>query len=229
MKRAIVNELTQMNDKLQGHVYMMYYGYMNLCIKAEPAALLPVKVKIDNEIRNIEDVASVAKQEGEDYQLAVIPKTEEDIIDIAKGIATSHPEFKQERKTLDIEMHDGTHRDVPYLLLVMPEVDNNRYDLLKNMVNMFYDDCKAKMELVFAVSGAKIANLTAGEAPDKIDEIKKAMKDQHEMWEKHRDKLHDDKLKEIEEGHERWLTEKAESKQRESDDDSGVVTSMRMN
>jgi hypothetical protein len=48
------------------------------------------------------------------------------------------------------------------------------------------------------------------------------------MWDKHRDKLRDDKLKGIEEGHQHWMTQKEEHQQQRSGDNS-VATSMRLN
>ena len=225
MKRAIINEVSQMNDKLQGYVYMMYFGFVNLCVKAEPSALIPIKMTIDGESLKIEDVANVALQG--DYQMMVIPKYEDDLPTIRKSIAKTHPEFKQEHKALDVEMDDGSHKGAPYVLLTMPEVDDNRYDVLTQAANVLYDTCKAKMGRVIAESDRKIAELTVGEKKEDIDIIKKAVEEQRDVWVKHREKLHNDKIEEIEEGHRHWETQKAEKDNEQSSNDSSVATSMR--
>ena len=226
MKRAVINEITQLHEKLQGHVYMMFFGYANLCVKADPASLIPVSVMIEGKPMKIEEVATLAKRG--DYEFAIVPKIDEDLMTIAQGIASSHPEFKQERQTMDVELSNGKHRDIPYLLLTMPEVDDNRYDLLKNAVKSLYDVCKSKMTVANAQTDAKLAALCADENPEEVDNMRKALEEQREMWDKHRDKLRDDKLKEIEEGHQHWMTQKEEHQQQRSGDNS-VATSMRLN
>lgn len=225
MKRAIINEIKQLHEKLQGHVYMMFFGYNNLCVKADPTSLIPISVMVEGEQKPLEEVATIA-QKG-DYEFAIVPKMEEDLMAIAKGIASSHPEFKQERKTLDVELQDGTHRSIPYLLLTMPEVDDYRYDLLKNTADAIYNACKGKMEATNIKTDARLAALCTDENPQDIDEMKKALDEQRKMWNQHRDKLHSDKLQEIEEGHQRWLTQR--EGQQEGNGDNSVATSMHIN
>ena len=203
----------------------MFFGYNNLCVKADPTSLIPISVMVEGEQKPLEEVATIA-QKG-DYEFAIVPKMEEDLMAIAKGIASSHPEFKQERKTLDVELQDGTHRSIPYLLLTMPEVDDYRYDLLKNTADAIYNACKGKMEATNIKTDARLAALCTDENPQDIDEMKKALDEQRKMWNQHRDKLHSDKLQEIEEGHQRWLTQR--EGQQEGNGDNSVATSMHIN
>ena len=67
MKRAIFNELSKLSESQKGYVGALNYRYLNLCIKAEEASLLPVQVVVENEVRNLEDVAYAGKKEGDDY------------------------------------------------------------------------------------------------------------------------------------------------------------------
>ena len=77
-----------------------------------------------------------------------------DIPAVAQGIFKVHPEFKQEmfNEEVDYINEDGEERTdkVPYILLTMPEVNDERYDVLKDGVKVVYDDTKVKMENVIA-------------------------------------------------------------------------------
>ena len=46
MKRAIISQYDQLKGRLGGYAAMLNYRYLNLCIKAEQASLVPVKVMI---------------------------------------------------------------------------------------------------------------------------------------------------------------------------------------
>ena len=66
MKRAIVNQLSMLSAQMKGYVSALNYRYMNLCVKAEEASLLPIEVPIEDELKNLEDVAYDGKREGDD-------------------------------------------------------------------------------------------------------------------------------------------------------------------
>ena len=67
----------------------------NLCVKAEPAALLSLTVTdIEGNVYNIEDVADTMIPD--DFSFEFVPKEMEMLPFIQKGIAETHPEFKQE-------------------------------------------------------------------------------------------------------------------------------------
>lgn len=216
MKRRIISQYDQLKDRLSGYVAMLNYRYMNLCIKAEEASLIPVTVIIEDEGKRIEDVANVAK-DGE-YAFKVFPKYEEDILDISKGIAMSHPEFKQEHQHLDVKLDDGQTVDVEFLLITMPKVDNNRYDILKQATNAMYEECKIQMEAAKTKAETQIAILSADEKPEDIDKLKNAIKELNKTWTEKRDQLHEDKLKEIEDAHNKYLQEQTEETQKHQEE-----------
>jgi hypothetical protein len=199
---------------------MLNYRYLNLCIKAEQASLVPVKVMIEGEGKNLEDVANVA-MDGE-YGFKVFPKYEEDLLAIGKGIAMVHPEFKQERKSLTVEMDDGQKIDVEYLLLTMPEVDDNRYDVLKQATNAMYEECKIQMEAAKSEVEAQIALLSVDEKAEDIDKVKDAIKELNKTWTEKRDQLHEDKLKEIEEAHQKYLQNQAAAEQKRKEQEQAT-------
>ena len=220
MKRAIISQYEQLKGRLEGYAAMLNYRYMNLCIKAEQAALIPVRVTIEDEGKNLEDVANIA-MDGE-YGFKVFPKYEEDLLAIGKGIAMVHPEFKQERKNLTVEMDDGQKIDVEYLLLTMPEVDDNRYDILKQATNGMYEECKIQMEVAKSEVEAQIAILSVDEKAEDIDKVKDAIKELNKTWTEKRDQLHDDKLKEIEEAHQKYLQDQATTAQKRQEEQQAV-------
>lgn len=103
-------------------------------------------------------------------------------------------------------------QDVHYINVTMPEVDDDRYDVLKNGSKTFYEENKAQMEAVSAEYDAKLAKLTEGESDEDIKKVKEAREKQTKTWYEQRDKIYNEKLKEIEEGHMKWLTKQGEER-----------------
>ena len=64
MKRAIINQLGQLSEQLKAYVGALNYRYLNLCVKAEEVSLLPIQVPIEDEFKNLEDVAYAGKRTG---------------------------------------------------------------------------------------------------------------------------------------------------------------------
>lgn len=206
MKRSISNQYDQLQEKLKGYVAMMNFKYINLCIKADPVSLIPVKVNVEGTEKNLEQVAMTAKKD--DYRFWIVPKYDEDKDSICKGIAKVHPEFKQKEDTLKIEgiSEDGEAYDVHYIELTMPDVDDNRYNALKDAVDVVYQECKTLMEAAVSKAKAEIAFLSVGEPKEDIDGINKAVDNLNEKCEKQRDKLRDKKLQDIEDAYKKWLS-----------------------
>jgi len=209
MRRATIREFDSLGEKYTNFIGVMDFRFKNLCIKADPMALLPVKILIEGELQNIEQCANVAKDN--DYQFMVFPKYEEDLGQIAKGIFESHPEFKIEGKTMPVESvdEDGNDQteDIKYLVVTMPEVNNDRYKVLKDAVDAIYQDCKIQMESADTISKSKFAELAPGETKEDLDKLDKGLKKLKEQWYGQRDKIYQAKLDEIEEAHNNWLVE----------------------
>lgn len=205
MKRALSNQYDQLYEKLKGYVAMLNFRYLNMCIKVEPASLIPVKVNIEGSEKNLEQVAMVTKKD--DYRFWILPKYDDDMKAICEGIAKVHPEFKQKELTMKIEglEGEGTSHDVRYLQLTMPEVDDKYYKALKDAVDVFYDQCKTLMEAAANQAKAEIAVKSVGEPKEDVDGIKKEVDKLIKNSEESRDKLRDKKLKDIEEAYKNWL------------------------
>ena len=234
MKRAIINQLGQLSEQLKGYVGALNYRYLNLCVKAEEVSLLPIQVPIEDELKNLEDVAYAGKRTGDDYSLYIVPKIQDDMRDIQQAVMKFHPEFIQEVQKEKVNAgEDGGEQEVQLLRLKMPEVNDDRYDLLKQGVDTFYNMCKAEMEQAKMEADIQFATLSVDESPEDIDKLKKGVDETNEMWTKKRDQLHDEKLKEIEDAHNDWLANKQAADQKKQEDEAAknqnAGSSMRLN
>lgn len=209
MRRVIIREFDQLSEALSNFNAMFAFRIMNLCVKAEEVALLPVKVMVEGEMQNLEQCSSLHKKD--EYTFVIIPKFDEDIERIGMAIAGVHPEFKQsvESTMVDVTQPDGSEKQVEthYIEVTMPEVDDNRYDVLKDGVKMCYEDCKMRMEAANAKADAKFAELCVGEEEENIEAIKRERVNLNNQWYGQRDKLYEEKLKEIEEAYLRYKSQ----------------------
>lgn len=234
MKRAIVNEYTSLEEKYTGFVNLLNYRLMNLCIKAEAAALLPVKVQVEGTSANLENVATLAQKN--DYEFIVVPNYTDDMDSVAQGIAMVHPEFKQTVEKWEVESlnqnQEKVMKNVPYILLTMPEVNDDRYDLLKETTDLAYNDCKTRMEAAKAKATGEVEGQLADMTDDEANEVKSAFEHLSEEWESKREDMYHQKIEEIDEAYNRWLgaVGQQEIARMEQEDARGthVVTSMRM-
>ena len=234
MRRSIIREFEQLSESLSNYSTMFGYNLKNLCIKAEEVSLLPVQVMVEGEMQNLEKCTTIAKKD--DYSFMIFPNYEEDMLAVAKGIMAVHPEFKQEEKTMKVDTVDSegnpTEADAHYILVTMPEVDDDRYDALKKGVEALYEGCKNQMDVANTNADVKLAVLTVDETPENMRLIKAERDKLNKQWTEHRDGLYHEKLQEIEDVHNKWLNQKADldQKQKEKEDARGenVTYSMRM-
>lgn len=213
MKRAIYKEFDQYGDDLSGHCARFSYRLMNLCVKAEEVSLLPVEVLIDGDLQRIEECAKIAKKD--EYTFMVVPNFEEDLTAVAQGVFLEHPEFIQKVESMTVDGVDEEGKpvssDMPYLLLTMPAVDDDRYKVLKDSAKALYEECKAAMELATAGADVKLPPLMVGESEEDIKRFNK-MRDKLEAeWNGHREKVYQEKLQEIEDAHNLWMADNVES------------------
>ena len=214
MRRDIIKEFDMLGDALSTLNAQFSYRLMNLCVKAEPVSLLSIEANIEGEFQKLEDCAQIGKED--DYSFQIVPNYDDDLPTLAQAVFREHPEFKQEFKKLQVDISEDPNNpdvhDVYYLQLTMPEVDDERYDVLKNGVKAYYEENKAQMEAVSAKYDAKLAKLLDGESDDDIKKVKLARDKQTETWYEHRDRTYNDKLKEIEEAHEKWKYQQKKDK-----------------
>ena len=235
MRRVIIREYDQLAEALSNLNAMFAFRIMNLCVKAEEASLLPIKVMVEGEMQNLEKCASIHKKDN--YTFVIIPKFDEDIKQIGVGITREHPEFKQNVETtrVDVPQANGSTRNVEahYIVVTMPDVDDDRYDVLKDGVKLAYEDCKTRMEVANARADAQFAELLAGEEKENIDIVKQERENLNEQWYGQRDKLYNEKLKEIEDAHNKWLAERVSREQARMEEEAAhseeAAHTMRLN
>ena len=211
MKRAVGQQIEQLKAKLGGYVAMLNFRYSNLCIEADPVALLSAKVEVEGTLKNLEEVAQVAVHET--YHFVVKPIYEEDFFPVGLAIMKEHPEFKQELKTLD-----GYAEGDPagkYLFYTMPEVDDNRHDTMVNAVDVFYDECKAQMAKAGEECVTQIAPLQVGSSPMEIAQVAEYIEKITKFYNDMRDSNHDNKKQEVEKAYEEY---KAKQKEKEAEE-----------
>ena len=214
MRRDIIKEFDMLGDALSTLSAQFAYRLMNLCVKAEPVSLLSIEANIEGEFQKLEDCAQIGKED--DYSFQIVPNYDDDLPTLAQAVFREHPEFKQEFKKLQVDISEDPNNpdvhDVYYLQLTMPEVDDERYDVLKNGVKAYYEENKAQMEAVSAKYDAKLAKLLDGESDEDIKKVKEARDKQTKMWYEQRDLLYNEKIKEIEEAHDKWQMEQKKEK-----------------
>lgn len=230
MRKSTALILGELQGILSGYVALMNYKFLNLCVKAEAASLLPVTVEYDGDRYDIEQVADVTSPRED--QLQVYPKEPVLLFAIGKAIALSHPEFKQEIVKDDSNgAQPSTINETPNdedadksILLTMPVVNKDRHDVLIDAIGVLYDETRAKLKEKLGIfSERTMANL-AGAAAKETDEAKNALEDIRKQHEDLAQQYYDNKKKEIEDAYERYLKELTEKKSAQHE--QAVATNM---
>ena len=204
MRKSIEALISEMKSKMSGYAVMLQYRYMNLCVKAEPAALLSFTVTDDEgEETNLEDVASAGL--ANDYQFEIYPNDPKMVFAICKGIKEAHPEFKIDTRTEESDEESEENQVV--IVCTMPEVNKDRHDLLIEGVDTLYDQCKAKLDANHATYKTRLTAKLVGSSEDDIqeaeDELEKVYKTHDDICLEYKE----EKVKEIEEAYQRYLDE----------------------
>jgi ribosome recycling factor len=210
MNNIILSQIDDAQKKMGAYIALLNYRYMNLCVKADIAALLPVSVYADGEELNIEDVANVNMPD--EYQLGVYPKEPNDLQPIIQGIYEAHPEFKMEINSVEGSEDEASK----YVLYTMPDVDKNRHDFLINGVKGLYEECQARVDAVYANYQARFAELLVNASVSDADEANKALDEAHNKCDNMVDELLDKKTQEIEDAYKKYLTEEEDRKKAEN-------------
>ena len=217
MKIAIENLIREMEGKLSGFTTLLIYRYANLCVKAQPMALLSAEI-IDDELgeMKIEEVAGVTMPD--EYHLKLIPYDPRFNFSLCKAIKKEHPEFTQEL----VAPEDADDEKERYLILTMPEVNKDRRDALIQAVDTLYDGCKAKIDKTCADYRLKLEKkIVALPSDDERNEAKDAMEAKIKTYKGLVDTTKAEKVKEIEEAYQRYLNE--QTAQRDKADETAAA------
>ena len=208
MKRAIKLIIGEMEGKLNGYAVLLNYRYMNLCVKVEPAALVPVAITDnDGQSRTFEEVAGAMSVD--EYTFEICPFDQKLIFNICKGLKLAHPEFKQEIIKAAEEDMLSDH---------MPEVNDDRRDVLMDGVKVLYDQCMVEVNRVKGEYTPRMAQKVIGLPEEEIDEATNALEERFDLYKNLIDQYRANKEKEIEDAHQKWLNERSEqARQRQED------------
>ena len=218
LRKSIEILLGEMDAKLSGYAGLLNYRYLNLCIKAEPAALLSVYVTdIEGNEYHLEKVADCMQPDK--YSFEIVPHDMPMLPFIQKGIAETHPEFKQDvikpsDKNRFFMAGTADYDQERHIVCTMPQVDNNRYNTLKESVKTLYDECMVEVDKVKGKYTQMLADRSSDLPKDEADEAKK---EQEKLITQYSDickDYRDNKLKEIEESHNKWLSDQADERLR---------------
>lgn len=235
MNTQVISIQNNFQHDLNGSVSFLFYCFMNLCIKAEPAALLSAEFEQGGLTLSIEDMGDVAQPDK--YRLCVIPKESEDIPLIIKGVLREHPELKPAIMTIEqdklVEIDESDEREDIQKLVVftVPEVNEDRHDVLLQGVDTFYDKCKADMEKSHAAYVSKMTVALKGESVEDINAAKDELEGIYNTYVETRDKLKEDKIKEIEDAYQLYLKKHTEEEniRKEQADAKGEKAGFSMN
>jgi ribosome recycling factor len=201
MSNKSINELfDETKQKMNGHTMLYYFHLSNLCITADPMALLSSTVKIDGQDLNLEDVANVAIPN--DKQFAIMPKDAEYLLPITKAIKMEHPEFELEEKT---EKDEITGEDNVVIYYTMPEMKQERHDVCMEYIKSQFDVTNAKLEAIFSQGSAKVAFKMNGASEENLQLAKDKMQEIYDWHTNTLKKLREDKEKEVEDAFQAYL------------------------
>ncbi len=202
MNNYIAIELTEFDKKMGGYMMLFNYRLCNHCVKAEPTAMLPVSVILGDRDYDFEKVADALKPD--DYTFDVYPKNQNNLQAIIKGVFETHPEFKMEIKTDKTDSGEL----LSHIVYTMPEVNEERRDLLNETSKTCHRECMAHFDACYAKEQATLAELLVQlKLPaNEADEAKTAFKNLYDDSKEQADNILQAKLMEIEEGYQRYLS-----------------------
>ena len=227
MKLDVELQIKEYDSVLSGYTVLLVFRLMNLCVKAEPASLLPAVVLFRGAEKKIEEVANVGIMA--DDQLDVYPFHDELLVPIGKAIMDVHPEFRQELKNVKIENQE---KELNFIRLHMPEVNDDRKKVLLDGVDNFGKATKEQLDAAKSKYKVRVDQKLYKSSKDEIEEAKNRMDELYDQYSKRADKAVEDKKKEIEEAYQLWLEKKAqkqmEMQEQQAASGDDVKSSMKM-
>lgn len=187
---------------------LMKLNFCNLCLKADPAALLGVRVKEDDVEFDIEQVATITKPDDDEQVFEIIPKEAAFLGAIEEAVKKEHPEFR--RKTIKVKVSADSNETVDILRLEVPELDQTRHDVLIKGVDAYKDLFDTQLEAERALMALRIAPLLLTASKEDKEAVDESLNKTCEDTGKSAEEAVADKKKEIDDALERYLAEKAE-------------------
>jgi len=214
MKTKIEFVIDEYDGLMAGQVNYLLFRLLNISIKADGTALLAVRVTTKGVEQDIEDVAKVEKTN--DFQYCIVPNKDEYLEPIVKGVITVHPEMKvnimgMDNKGLTPLVYDEIPNDkLRVITLDVPEVNKDRYDVINQAIDTFYDKCKVDMEEFKQQYAIKLAIVIEEMHMDKdaAEGAKETFDDITKDYSEKRNRIRDKKKEEAEEAYQHYTTNK---------------------
>ena len=219
--------LNTASKKMSGFAALLHYRFRNLSIKAEPEALLSFSAVVDGEPLPLEEVAHARNPEGRPDQFEIYPMHENLIPPILQGMATAHPEYKIEMK----QVNGSDNPEDSYILVTMPEVDDDRHKVLKDAVDALAQDCDTRMKAAYSLYSAQLAAQLVPLSPEDQDEAKNEYENIYDRYKDMCKQFKEDKEKEIEDAYQEYLAKKAAAENNRKEDQAAhdSMAGMQMN
>lgn len=153
----------------------------------------------------------------DEFSFEFVPRDMEMLPFIQKGIAEAHPEFKQEVIKPEGEDHffypnTPEYDQERHIVCTMPEVDDNRYDTLKEAVKTLYDERMVEIDKVKADYTKQLSDRSGDLPKDETDEAMNKLEELANQYSETCKTYRDNKEQEIEESHQKWLVNQAEER-----------------
>lgn len=209
---------------------LMKLNFCNLCVKADPAALLGVRVMDGESELDIEQVATISKPDDNEQVFYIIPKQEGFLKAIEDALKKEHPEFI--RKTIKVRLSAGSDATADVLEVEVPELDQTRHDVLVKGVDTYKNLFNTQLEAEKVVMTVRIAPLMLNASKEDREAVDEGMNQTCENVKKDAESAAEAKKKELDEALERYLAEKAErggaAVRTDASAEAGAAFSMKM-
>lgn len=225
MTSGVLSLLDTAKTKLSGYAALLNYRYMNLCVNAEPAALLSFNVDVDGEDLPIEKTAQVRLAENREDQFEIFPLHQQIIGSIVKSMLKAHPEFKVDCP----QMEGSDNPEDRYIVATMPEVDDNRHKILMDGVGALADICQGQMDAAMTLYTGKLAAMLINASPETQDEAKNALQDLYDEHEDMCKKFRADKEQEIEDAYQAYQAKQAAEQENDNGAAANANAGLQMN
>ena len=227
MNTILIKHINDTQKKMGAYLSLLDLRYKNLCVKADPVALLPVSIDTGHEKLNIEDVANVSMPN--EYQLAIYPTISNYMQDIIRGVFEAHPEFKldirdmnEDRKNQEAgedgpdtselgidETFDEDSEETKYMLYTMPEVNKDRRDFLSNGVSALHKQCVTRLDAEYTAGLKRLKEAEMYSSEEDMEEARGDLKDILEDVKEKADQKLQEKQQEIEEAYRHYYEQQA--------------------
>lgn len=194
-----------MESRITGRLNSMKFHFFNICVDADPVALLSTSVSDGGIDKHLEDMVDVAKKD--DMTFVFIPYEGTDLEMIAQALGEAHPEFITEieecRKSADSE------EMTTILTATVPYVDEQRKDVLEKAVGTYKDAFNTYVDAEVSIAKVKMAPYLLEATKEDKDTIEQLAKDRAKEYKEMSETAAGDRIQKIEDAYKRYLEIKA--------------------